>query len=204
MFLFFAVPHGFPAGPVRLKDEYVYIKVDDDFTVHVTVEFVFKNTEGYSGKLAFPGSDWFRYNNFTATWNGSVLDTEVHHAGNGQHYEINGDSYSSIITFNVPRTEIETSKHVIRYSYNAPYVKFEKDYGLEGYYIEYILRTGALWEGTVSKLHVRVETARNISCTRIKLLGNSLEGICLSDNIWGAEFKGAELERDIRLLILPF
>lgn len=200
LFLFFIVPDTRPEVQVRLKDEYVYIKVDEDFTAHVEVVFVFENTKGYSGTLAFPGSDWFKYSNFTSTWNDKSLNTEFQYAKHGQYYEINKDRYSSIITFKIPLTESHTSKHVIRYSYTAPYVKFEKDYESEGRYIEYILRTGALWKGKVSSLHVRVETNSPMACCRIKYLSNSFKGKCTSGYVWELDLKDIDLNNDIRLL----
>lgn len=200
LFILFAVPDILPDVQVSLKEEYVYIKVDEDLTAHVKVVFVFENTKGYSGTLAFPGSDWFRYNNFTATWNDKVLETQFHHAKQGEYYEINKDRYSSIITFDIPHTESNTSKHVVTYSYAAPFVKFEKDYESEGYYIEYILRTGALWEGKVSSLHVRIETNSSMKCSRIRYLNNSFKGKCVSDNVWEVNLNDTVLDRDIRLL----
>jgi len=198
--LSFTVFYAYTKGQVRLKDEYVRIRVDRNFNVHVEIEFIFENTKGYSALLAFPGSDWFSYNNFSAIWNGSILKTAYKQAPEGQYYEINKDRYSSIITFQVPDTASPVSKHVIRYSYSAPYVKFDKDYESEGYYIEYILRTGALWKGTVSNLNVRIETDTGMSCRKIKYLNSSFKGKCISDNVLEIKLKDTVLDKDIRLL----
>lgn len=198
--VFFTVLNAYTGEQVRMKDEYVNIRISEDFTVNVRVEFVFENTAGYSGKLAFPGSDWFSYNDFSASWNSSALETVCHQAPQGHFYEINKDRYGSIYTFMVPRAESYISKHVIRYSYKAPHVKFEKDYGAEGYYIEYILRTGALWKGNVSNLRVRVETGSAMSCGKIKYLAGSYTGSCVSANVLEINLKDTDLDRDIRLI----
>ncbi len=150
--------------------------------------------------MGFPGTYWFGYDNFTAEWDGVNLDTVFETAPPGYYYEINKDRYGSIYKFKAPLSDKQNSVHIIRYTYTIPYVNLEKDLEIQGYYIEYILRTGSLWKGKVEKLFVRVKSPDTMPCSSVKHLPGSFSGKCTSKNVWKFYAEDIELDNDIRLL----
>ncbi|HOP65081.1 MAG TPA: hypothetical protein PK358_11785 [Spirochaetota bacterium] len=187
---------------VVLSEEYVNIRVGENHTATVHVNFIFTETENFTGTLlAFPKSEWFAMKGFTATWNDKKLSHETVTAPEGKYFSIGEETCSSLYTFRVPPGSAQKSVHTISYSYTMPYVDFSKEYEAEGRYLEYILRTGSLWHGRVSKLKVTVTTERPRACDKILILNGSFEGKCTNPNTWVFEGKDIELNRNIRLII---
>jgi len=196
----FSHASAYAGGEPVLEEEYVYIDIRENNIAEIKVVFHFENTSGYAGEMGFPGTYWFNYDNFTAEWNGVDLDIVFKTAPGGYYYEINNDRYSSIYKFKAPLSDKQNSVHIIRYTYTIPYVNFEKDLGMQGYYIEYILRTGSLWKGKVKKLFARVKMHGSMQCSSIMHLPGSYTGRCTSEKVWKFYAEDIELEKDIRLL----
>ena len=189
-------------GRVALDEEYVTIRVDSGYTVHVKVRCFFKNTSSFSAPLAFPVSDWVKMENFKALWNGEECAYELVTAPGSSLYSINGRHYRSVLKYSIPCTGSDRSEHVITYSYRMPYIAFEKDYESEGYYLEYILNTGALWYGRVSRLRVRVIFDQGVRVKNIITLDGAYRGGPAAGNTWVYDADNVELDRDIRMLLI--
>jgi len=185
---------------VRLYEEYVNIHIDKSFRAHVYVKFMFTGTRNYSSVLAFPVSDWIVMENFTATWNGKTLVCEKVDAPDGRFYIMVGERYRSVIKFTVPHTGSDNSEHVVSYTYKVPFISLLKDYEAEGYYIEYILKTGSLWKGRLAKLDISVSSDIPFRGT-IKHLDRSYTVQPAGAGKWEFTDRDIELDKNLRLLM---
>lgn len=186
---------------VVLKEEYVDIHIDKNYTASVNVKFIFTSTRGYRSTLAFPVSDWIVMENFKAVWNGTLLDHDIVRAPAGKSFSIADERYGSIYRFRIPATAADTSEHSISYSYRIPYISFAKDYEREGYYVEYILKTGSLWHGNVLKLNITVTADEPLFSGKITYLDSSFHGRCVNSSRWEFNAIDIELTKNLRLLI---
>ncbi|HOP29157.1 MAG TPA: hypothetical protein PKZ64_06275 [Spirochaetota bacterium] len=187
---------------VILDEEYLTIRIKRDKTVHVHVRCIFKNTADYCSTLAFPVTEWFKMNNFTVTWNGENCICDTVSAPGESLFLIDNKHYSSVYRYDIPCSGRDTSEHIITYSYRMPFVSFMKEHNAEGYYLEYILHTGGLWHGNVSKLRVEIISETGFLKDRIIQLDGSYRGEFTGDGRWIFNADNIELEKDIRLLLI--
>lgn len=185
---------------VILDEEYLTIRIDRDRTVHVYVRCIFRNTADYCSTLAFPVTDWFKMDNFSAAWNGENCITNIVSAPGGSLFLIDGRHYRSVYRYDIPCSGRETSEHIITYSYRMPFVSFMKEYNTRGHYLEYILHTGGLWYGNVSKLRVEIISETGFLKDRIIQLDGGYSGKVTGDGRWIFNADNIELKKDIRLL----
>jgi len=186
---------------VILDEEYLTIRIKKDNTAHVHARFIFRNTERYNGTLAFPVTSWFKMKNFSASWNGENCATDILTAGDDSFFLIDGKHYHTVYRFDVPCSGKNISEHIITYSYIMPFTSFMKEHDAEGYYLEYILHTGGLWHGNVSKLRVEIISETGLSADKIIQLDGSYRGEISDDGRWVFNADNIELEKDIRLLV---
>lgn len=186
---------------VILDEEYLTIRLKKDNSVHVHVRCIFRNTKRYSGTLAFPVTSWFKMENFYSAWNGESCTTYIITAPSDSFFLIDGKHYQSVYKFDVPCSGKDVSEHIITYSYIMPFVSFMKEHDAEGYYLEYILHTGGVWHGNVSKLRVEIISETGLSADKVMQLNDSYSGEITGDGRWVFKADNIELEKDIRLLL---
>jgi hypothetical protein len=184
-----------------LQEEYLTIRIDKNLTAHVTARFIFAETMNYESDLAFPGTEWFDIENFTAIWDNKNLHVEHIKAADNFFFKFGTEKYKSLYKFRIPVTDKNTAEHIITYKYKLPFINFKKDYESKGYYIEYILKTGSSWSGRTSRLSVKIIFENSGLCSRIMHLNDSYVGKCEKDGLWIFEEEDIKLSRNIRLLI---
>jgi len=187
---------------VILDEEYLTIRIDRDRTVHVHVRCIFRNTESYCSTLAFPVTDWFKIYNFAAKWNGEDCVCDIVSAPEESLFLIDGRHYRSVYRYDIPCSGTETSEHIITYSYRMPFISFMKEYNARGHYLEYILHTGGLWYGNVSKLRVEIISETGFLKNKIIQLDGGYRGEVTGDGRWIFNADNIELKKDIRLLLM--
>jgi hypothetical protein len=187
---------------VILDEEYLTIRIKKNNTVHVHVRCIFRNTADYCSTLAFPVTEWFIMDNFSVTWNGENCISDIVSAPGESLFLIDGRHYKSVYRYNIPCSGSDTSEHIITYSYRMPFASFMKEHNARGRYLEYILHTGGLWHGNVSKLRVEIISETGFLKDRVIQLDGGYSGKVTGDGRWVFNADNIELQRDIRLLLI--
>ncbi|TGK26932.1 hypothetical protein [Leptospira stimsonii] len=197
--LFFLLSFNLNSTP-KFKSEKVILSVSKDRVVNVKIEFYFEGTRNFGERLVFPENSLIKYRNFRAFWNNEELKCSKLEPPVGEYFKLGNDLYSSMITFEVDSKSYVNSNHTIRYDYDL--VRWENDKYDErkGEYLEYILRTGALWKGKLKELLISVSFEEPL-CYRIEKVSPTYQGKCVSEYLW--EFRGKDiiLDKNLQLLI---
>ena len=185
----------------EMLQESVIISVSESYLVSTRVDFLLKGNFRENTQMAFPETYWFPLNNFSVYWNEKKINkiNKIYPPAN-QSYKLGSEEYRSLFVFFVPATNGIFS-HSVMYQYDAPFIPYDERHEPpmpEGYYIEYILKTGTPWKGPIQRIEVKVET--KVSCSQLFELQNSLKGKCIH-GIWKAVYGPGEPENDIRLVI---
>ncbi|WP_235592140.1 hypothetical protein [Leptospira noguchii] len=118
----------------------------------------------------------------------------------GEYFKLGNDLYSSMIVFEVDSESYVNSKHTIHYDYDLVQWGNDKYDDREGDYLEYILRTGSLWEGKLKELLISVSFEEPL-CYRIKKVSPTYQGKCVSEYLWEFHGKNTLLDKNLQLLI---
>lgn len=185
----------------EMLEESVSITVNEKYHVLTHVDFLLKGTIRHQTKMAFPETYWFSMRDFRVLWNNNEIKTiDKVYLPQGQSFVLGRDHYRALYVFSVPSTKGLFS-HSVMYQYDAPFIPFDERHEPpmpEGYYIEYVLKTGAPWKGPIHKIAVHVKTKS--SCQQIVELADSIKGDC-SHGVWKAVYGPVEPKNDVRLII---
>lgn len=184
--------------------EVVRLRLDHSGRVSVHVIYQIRGRAPRAVHMAFPETDWFRLDHFRARWNRRELAVERRLPPKDTRFRLGAVDCPALFTFEVPAASGAAHTLENLYTYVPPRFAPGKDddyFGTSGRYVEYILRTGALWEGVIGSVRVEFDTG-GVSCSRLAVLHGGYAGRCESERMWLFQARDIEPDRDIRLVIV--
>jgi hypothetical protein len=186
---------------IRMAWEKIEITRTANDRMHTRVTYGFTGLFQNNIELAFPETEWFELENFKTYFNSIELPMYKTIAGPDKFYSLGKHNYTALHHVKAPNSTIEDNLIVNEYDYTAPFFapgsKTDKNLP-QGKYIEYILVTGATWQGTIGKLDVIFISGTN--CNQIVELPNSYKGIC-NNGIWEFHAKDVKPDKNIELVL---
>jgi hypothetical protein len=174
---------------------------DGDYSVRVTYQF--QGRIWSSMQVAFPEPEEYRLKYFRRSWNGENIPVERKEAEPGYVFYLgsNANPYIAKHISSLPWTLQNHSVLIDEYIFTPPhYEPGSKSELSSGRYVEYILVTGASWDGVIESIEV-VITLKDGDCSRIQIMSDSYWGYCDEDGIWRAQLENVNPNKNIRLVV---
>lgn len=183
---------------ISLIRENVFINIKENLNVQIHVDFHFQNPKDDKINLAFPVSQYVNYDQFEAYVNDHKVHTKKTLSKSKETYYFGIHSYPGY--YKIFSSKHPLKKHNLFIKYKPSVLNLKKEEGYDGYYIEYILRTGQLWGSNLEFLSIDIILDKNLNCENLILLQESFAGECISKNRWHYQGQDIKLDKDLRLI----
>ncbi len=183
----------------RMTSEVVELTEKENGDFHVRVTYYFAGPMRGFEKISFPETDWYRLRNFRMRWNGRELPVVRREAGPGREFRFNGRAFTALHTASAGRVQGDRHVMINTYDFTPPAYDAKGD-DPRWLYVEYILRTGAAWSGSIGRVTALARFKRPI-CESLTHLPGSYRGKCVNPRLWRMELTDIALDRDIQMLI---
>jgi len=187
---------------IKMKEETISIFLNKNGRVKTEVDFIFEGNMPEGFKMGFPENETIIYQNFKASFEGREVPVQRVFPSRGRLFDFKVARYSSAYSFRAPVNMVGEISHKITYEYNVPYY-FEpgsKNEDSDDFFLEYIVKTGALWHKKIEKIVAYVHLG-GITCSALKATATSLSGECVDSHTWAHKSFKSEPNKNIELII---
>jgi len=187
---------------VQMKEETIQIYLNKNGSVKTEVDFIFEGSMPKGFKMGFPENETIIYQNFKARFGENEAPVKRVVPPQGRLFDFKVAQYSSAYTFQPLVKMTGEIAHKITYEYSLPYY-FEigsKGEDSDQYYLEYIVKTGALWDKKIDSIVAYVHLD-GVRCSALKATATSLSGECVDEHTWVHRSFNTEPVKNIELTL---
>lgn len=169
---------------------------DGEFRARIAYRF----TGSYPpNSIAFPETHGFRLLAYKAVWNGQTLPVERLLPGPEESFALGNRNFVAVHVSPLPPGSGQVHSLLNEYRFR-PRIAYEKNGPGRYAVVEYVLRTGGAWEGSVDSVEAYLHLRRPVCLASIVVIG-SYAGKCIDDHTWVLVLRNVHLNRDIELLV---
>ncbi len=166
--------------------------------VSVFVKFNMEGKVATKFGMAFPETDSFELKNFRAKWNQKSIKVSKKWAGKNQEFRIGSLHLPAIFKFSVPASNGDRHSLITNYEYTGQNLLGTKS--PPGYYVEYILQTGATWDNQIDEVLFLIR-GKGFSCKDVYVLEDSFQGNCNGKGEYEVLLENIEPKKDFRYIL---
>ena len=198
----FSFEKGNTIRSIQMKEETIHIYLNKNGSVKTEVNFIFEGSMPKGFEMVFPENETIIYQNFKARFGKTEVPVKRVVPPQGRLFDFKVAQYSSAYTFQALDKMTGKIPHIITYEYSLPYyfALGSKDEDSDQYYLEYIVKTGALWDKKIDSIVAYVHLD-GVRCSALKATATSLTGECVDEKTWVHRSFNTEPNKNIELTI---